>query len=173
MIKRLFSAALIIFSFFIIQATAIAQQPSVSENAVTRPDKEEILPWMHYTSRLSEKQQDEKLAAILKNASVSGSKTPRSDFMTCLGLAYWGNGKAQQCVAQAYEKSLGIVEDFLESYAWYAVALSHKTEGSEENLERIKTRLVSVYPAPTEDELDDQLAALKNQILKYQAEAKK
>ena len=173
MIKRLFCAALIIFSLFIIQASAIAQQPSVSENAVTRPDKEEILPWMSYTSRLSGTQQNEKLDAILKSASVSGSKTPRSDFMTCLGLAYWGNGKAQQCVAQAYEKSLGIVEDFLEAYSWYAVAHSQKTEGSEENLERVKTRLLSVYPAPTEDELDAQLAELKNQILKYQAEAKK
>lgn len=173
MFKHFFSEALIICSLIFIQAIAIAQQPSVSEEAVTRPDKEEIIPWMIYTSRMSEKQQNEKLNAIYKNTSESDGKTPRSDFMTCTGLAYWGNGKAQQCVALAYEKSRGIVEDFSEAYAWYALAVSHKAEGSEENLERIKTRLVSVYPAPTDDELDAQVAALKNRILKYQAEAKK
>jgi TPR repeat protein len=173
MVKRLFSAALIICSLIFIQEITIAQQPSVSEEAVTRPDKGEIIPWMIYTAHMSEKQQNEKLAAIYKNPSESAGKTPRSDFMTCVGLAYWGNAKAQQCVALAYEKSRGIVEDFSEAYAWYALAVSHKTEGSEENLERIKTRLVSVYPAPTDDDLDAQVASLKNQILKYQTEANK
>lgn len=173
MFKRLCSVALIIFSLICFQAMAIAQQPSVSEETVTRPDKDEIILWMNYTARMPEKERNEKLDAILKNASGSDSKTPRSDFMTCIGLAYWGNGKAQKCVALSYEKSFGIVEDFLEAHAWYALAVSHKIEGSEESLERIKTRLVSVYPAPTDDELDAQAAALKNQILKYQTEAKK
>jgi hypothetical protein len=123
--------------------------------------------------RQPEKQQNDKLDVILKSASDPDRKTPRSDFLFCAGLAYLGNGKAQQCLGRAYENGQGVVEDLMEAYTWFAIAVGNHASGSDADLERVKTRLLSTYPAPTDEEFEDQVSDLKSRISQYQAAAKK
>ena len=155
--------------------SALAAQ-AASEDAKSRPNKQEITDWM-VQNRLPGPQQSGKIDQILANQA--GSKTPRSDFMFCTGLAYLGNAKAQACVAKAYEAGLGVVEDLSEAYTWYALACETRSaEASEaqkveEARDQLKLRLLSTYPHPTEEELDDQVNAQKTRIARYQAEIKK
>ena len=171
MFKRCLSATALILSLFLI--TLSAQETAISQQDMTRPDKQESLSWMNKTAQMPEKQQNENLDVILRSASAPDSKTPRSDFLFCVGLAYWGNGKAQQCLGRAYEKGLGIVEDPMEAYTWFALAAGSKVSGSDADLERVKTRLISTYPAPTDEEFENQVSDLKSRISQYQAAAKK
>jgi hypothetical protein len=170
MIKQCLSVAVLIFSLFLI--TLPAQEPAISQQDNSRPDKQDILSWMHKTGQMPEKQQNENLDVILKSASDPESKTPRSDFLFCVGLAYRGNGKAQQCLGRAYEKGRGIVEDQMEAYTWFALAVGNNTPGSDADLERVKTRLLSTYPAPTDEEFENQVMDQKNKLSQHQAEAK-
>ncbi len=109
----------------------------------------------------------------------SDSKTARSDFLFCLGLAYRDNYKAQRCAAGDYENGIGIVEDLSEAYTWYAVALENPRidESSkaklEEDKERVKARLLSAYPHPSEDDLDDMVKTQKTRIAQYNQDAPK
>lgn len=171
MLKRYCSVAILICSLFLIalsaQETALAQQDN------TRPDKQDILSSMNKAAQLPEKQQNDHLDVILKSASDPDSKTLRSDFLFCVGLAYLGNGKAQQCMGRAYEKGRGVVEDLMEAYTWFALSVGNHTTESEEELERVKTRLLSTYPAPTDEEFENQVSDLKSIISQYQASAKK
>ena len=179
MLKRLTLAILIVaFPFILIQATAAGQgSGAASEDVKTRPSKQEIIDLMTRMGRMPGQQQNSKLDQTWKDPS-SGN-TPRSDFMFCTGLAYLGNYKAQACVGNAYDKGRGVVEDPSEAYTWYALALgnSKADKGVEQRLqedkERVKERLVSSYPAPTDDDLDDLVKALKSRIAQYQDEVKK
>lgn len=169
MIKRLFFTALLIaFS-----QSIMAQ----SEDVKARPNRQEITDLMTQISRMPSRQQNEKLAQILKNPA--GSKTPRSDFAFCTGLAYLGNYKAQMCVGNAYENGRGIVEDLSEAYAWYAIASESRiadevdAKKAEAERERVKERLVSAYPHPTEDDLADMMNSQKTRIAQYQDQIKK
>jgi hypothetical protein len=148
-----------------------------SEDTKTRPNKQEIIDLMVKTGTMPAQQQKSKIDSIRQDPSAG--KTPRSDFLFCLGLAYLDDYQAQRCVGSAYEHGAGIVEDLSEAYAWYAVALGNKiTDESargtiEADKERVKTRLLSAYPHPTEDDLDDMERAQKTRIAQYQEDAKK
>jgi hypothetical protein len=171
MIRRL-SIAVTFALLFISSHLAVA----ASEDTKTRPDKQETIDQIVQTTRMSLQQRDGRLDQIISNQS--GTKTPRSDFMFCLGLAYLGNFKAQTCLASAYENGRGIVEDLSEAYTWYFIAFENQArkpteEKAQALMEGVKNRLVSAYPHPTEDDLDDMARAQKARIAQYQAEAKK
>ncbi len=165
--------------FFLIALPIILSQYAIagSEEARTRPNKEEISALTLEASRMSAREQESRLAQILKDQA--GSKTPRSDFMFCTGLAYLGNYKAQRCVGYAYENGIGVVEDLTEAYTWYEIALSNSipdeadAQKAEEDRDRTRDRLVSAYPHPTEDELNDLVNAQKSRIAQYQEQLKK
>ena len=158
-------------------AIATSAQEPASEDAKTRPNKQEVLDLMIKAGRMPAQQQNARIDAIWKDSSAG--KTPRSDFLFCTGFAYLGNPKAQQCVGSAYENGRGIVEDLSEAYAWYAVALENKltdkatAEKIEADKERVKERLLSAYPHPTEDDLDDLAKAQESRIAQYQEDVKK
>jgi TPR repeat protein len=126
---------------------------------------------------MSRKEQDSKVDLIWKDPS--GSKTPRSDFMFCAGLAYLGNFKAQACLGNAFEKGLGIVEDLSEAFTWYALALESPIadKAAEQQVqadkERVIQKLRSSYPAPNDDDLDDMVKAQMNRITQYREEMEK
>ena len=169
MIKRLFLIALLLtFSRFILAET---------EDVKTRPNKQDITDLMLQAGKMSVQEQNAKIEQILKDQA--GSKTPRADFMFCTGLGFLGNYKAQMCVARAYENGLGIVEDLSEAYTWYEVALSNSIADDadakkvEADRDRVKERLISAYPHPTEDELIDSINAQKTRIAQYQEQQKK
>jgi hypothetical protein len=169
MIKRFFFAALL----FTLSQSAMAQ----SEDVKARLNKQEITDLMIQASRMTGPQQNEKMTQILKNPA--DSKTPRSDFAFCTGLAYLGNYKAQICVANALENGRGIVEDLSEAYAWYAIASESKAANeseikkAEDERERVKEKLVSAYPHPTEDDLADLVNSQNTRIAQYQDQIKK
>ena len=148
-----------------------------SEDARTRPNKQETIDLMVKFGGMPAQQQKAKIASIMQNPSAG--KTPRSDFLFCLGMAYLGNYEAQRCVGGAYENSRGVVEDLSEAYAWYAVALENTIPDEaakgviEADKERVKTRLLAAYPHPTEDDLDDMERAQKSKIEQYQEDVKK
>jgi hypothetical protein len=122
-------------------------------------------------------QQESRMAQIAKGQS--DSKTPRSDFEFCMGLAYLGNDKAQACVAKAFEHGLGIVEDLSDAYVWNVVALENPvhTAGTQKRLEEEKERLTlklrSTYPAPSDDELEELVRVEKNRLTDYRNEVNK
>jgi TPR repeat protein len=146
-----------------------------SEDVKTRPNKQEITDMMVKTGRMSAQQQTGKMDAI----DLSASKTPRSDFMFCTGLAFLGNYKAQKCLGEAYENGRGIVEDLSEAYAWYAIAAENQTpakdiqEKLQAEKDRIENKLLAAYPHPTEDDLADMIKAQKARIEQYQSDVKR
>ncbi len=146
-----------------------------SEDVKTRPNKQDITGMMAKIARMPAQQQNSKIDSI----NLAASKTPRSDFMFCTGLAYLGNYKAQKCLAEAYENGRGIVEDQPEAYTWYAIAADNKIpdQGTQEKLQaekdRMENKLLAAYPHPTEDELADMIKAQKSRIEQYQADVKK
>ena len=174
MCKRLlFVVAFILYSFTFTVIGMSAQIPAASESDVTRPDKKEILDWMNQATKIPATQQDEKIATALKNISASDSATPRSDFQLCVASAYLGNAKAQRCVGYAYEKGFGVVDDLMESHAWFTLASHGGDAESEADVARVTILLNSAYPAPSEEELEVQEKAQKEKIADYQKELKK
>ena len=178
MLKKIFLAALITLSFSFFSTNTAGQTPApTSEDVKTRFNKPETIDLMLQTGRIPLAQRNSRIDLILKDQA--GSKTPRSDFTFCLGLAYFGNYKAQACVGKAYESGLGIVEDLSEAYTWYAVALDNRIDDSaaqqrlESDKNRIELKLRSSYPAPSDDELEEMLRSQKNRITQYQEEVKK
>jgi TPR repeat protein len=171
MIRRLSLTAII--ALLLIQAYSTA---AASEDTATRPDKQEIIDQMIKIGRMSRQQQDSKIDLILKDQSAS--KTIRSDFMFCIGLAYLGNYKSQTCVGSAFENGRGVVEDLSDAYTWYSIALENQAQKATEekaqaHKDRVKDKLLSSYPSPTDDDLDDLVKAQKSRIAQYQADAKK
>jgi len=174
MVRRFLLNIFIVLPIILAHSALAAQ--ATSEDVKSRPNKQEIADLM-IQNRLPGPQQNSKIDQIL--ADQAGSKTPRSDFMFCTGLAYLGNAKAQACVGKAYEMGLGVVEDLSEAYTWYALACETRiaetavAQKVEETRDQLKLRLLSVYPHPTDEELDDQVKAQKTRIAQYQAEIKK
>lgn len=178
MIRRFLFIAFIALPLALMQSLLIGQDSAAgSEDAVTRPNKQEITDLMLQVRRMSDQEQNSRLARILKEQAAS--KTPRSDFMFCTGLAYLGNCKAQTCVANAYENGRGIVEDLNQAYAWYGIALERSitdetdAKRAEADRDRVKEKLISNYPHPTEDDLDDLVNSQKTRIAQYQEQIKK
>ena len=175
MFKKILVITTIVVSLTLLQAPLA--QDSDSENAKTRLNKEEILDLMVQVGRMPSQQQSSKIDALWQ-ASSAGT-TPRSDFLFCTGLAYLGNYKAQRCVASAFENGRGIVEDQSEAYTWYAIALENKIpdKAAEQMIEadkdRVTTRLLSAYPHPTEDELNDLVQAQQTRLAQYREDVKK
>ncbi len=178
MLKRsLIAAMLMLFCAFMTASAAAQGAASVSEDAKTRLHKEEVIALMVKTGQMPKAQQDSRLDLILKDQS--GSKTPRSDYLFCTGLAYLGNYKAQECIGTAFEKGLGIIEDLSEAYAWYGVAVENQgaDDAAQQRLqaaeERVMRSLRSAYPAPSDDDLVDMIHAQKDRVAQYQNEMKK
>jgi hypothetical protein len=174
----MFLTAIIALSFSPIPArAALRATPAASEDTKTRLDKQEIMDLMLKIRQMPAAQQDSKMSQIAK--SQSDGKTPRSNFEFCMGLAYLGNYKAQACAAKAYERGLGIVEDFTDAYVWYVLALENTIDDAatrkrlEEEKERIILKLRSSYPSPSDDELEDQVRAEKDRIADYRKEVAK
>lgn len=176
MLKKICLAALIAMVFSYFPGRAAVQTP-VSEEAKTRLDKKEIVDLIVKTGRMPRAQQDSGLDRIL-NGKLD-SKTPRSDFTFCTGLAFLGNYKAQACVGSAFERGRGIVEDLTDAYIWYAIALENPIDDAAvkqrllADKDRITLRLRSTYPTPSDEELDEWVSAQKKQMAQYRDEAKK
>lgn len=145
--------------------------PELDEGAVTRPDDAEILEWMRFKGPMSAEERGSALEGILARMAAGGGATPRSDFLTAAAFAHRGDGRAQYCLGLAYEKGLGVVEDLTDAYVWYALAARSGYAAAGEARERVKTLLVSVYPAPTDEELDTLTAAAAGTIARLGAEA--
>jgi hypothetical protein len=145
-----------------------------SEKEQTRLGKDEITGVMIRVSRVSVAEQNHKIDEIWTNQS--SSKTPRSDFLFCAGLAYLGNYKAQACLGRAYENGIGIVQDPSEAYVWYSIALDNPKDGEaikqkiEAEKDRVKQGLISTYPAPSDEDLAGMVEAQKRRMKEYQAE---
>ena len=170
MFERLLLVVILIFSVFTF-AVAV-QVPAVSETDIYRPDKSDIISWMNHAAAMTTSQQAEKVDAAIKNISLSGGKTPRSDFQICMGLAYLGNAYAQRCVANAYENGIGIIDDTLEAYVWFELAHGSGDAESGADVARVIIILNSVYPAPTEEELELLVTEQKIKIAEYLKEIK-
>ncbi len=174
MFRKFLLALMIALSLTIARTNA---QDSASEDAKTRLSKQEIVSLIVSTGHIPAQQQTGRIDTIL--ADPSRSKTPRSDFLFCTALAYLGNYKAQYCVGSAYENARGIVEDLSEAYVWYAIAVeSHPADKAaeqkiEDERDRLKTKLQSTYPSPSDDELNDLVKTQKLRIEQYREEAEK
>jgi hypothetical protein len=178
MLRSIFLTAMIVLSLALLPSRAIIPAPSsASEDVKTRPTKEEILGFMQKAGRMSRARQDSRISQIAQ--SHPDSKTPRSDFEFCMGLAYLGNPKAQACVAGAFEKGLGIVEDLSDAYVWYALALENPIDDAafkkrlEEDKERVTLKLRLNYPSPSDDELEDLVTTERNRLTGYREEIAK
>ena len=150
-----------------------AQVPAASETDIFLPDKNDTIAWMNQASNMPAARQNESLDAALKGVSTSESKTPRSDFQLCAGLAHLGNAKAQRCLGYAYEKGIGVVDDILEAYVWFELAHKGGDAESEADAERVLLILNSAYPAPSEEELELLVSEQQKKIAEYQKEVKK
>ena len=150
MLKRFLLTAIIALARSLRSLRAIRAGTAASEDAKTRPNKQEIADLM-VQSHMPAPQQNSKIDQIL--ADQAGSKTPRSDFMFCTGLAYLGNAKAQTCVAKAYESGLGVVEDLSEAYTWYALACR------DPHRRRSRSAEIGGDQGPVKTSVDDRLPA--------------
>jgi TPR repeat protein len=175
MFKKMISLATLVMLVAALQTTKAQGQSSEDEKS--RPDKQDIIGMMAKAAQMPVQQQNSRIEALWKDNS--NSKTPRTDFLFCLGLAFWGNYKAQKCAGSAYEKGIGVVEDASAAFTWLALAAENKIDDKtakemiEAERERIKNNLLAAYPHPTEDELDDLIKAQKSQIELYQEIARK
>jgi hypothetical protein len=179
--KKLCFSAAIITVFVLMKAPAGYALPpqeqapaAVDEQAKSRPDKGDIIGMMTRINKMTARQKQQKLEEII--SGKSGDATPRSDFLFCLGLAYLDDGKGQICVGEAFENSKGIVEDLMDAYVWYSIARKNENadspsrEKANANLERLKIRMFSVYPPPSEDELESLEVREKEHIKQYRSE---
>jgi TPR repeat protein len=178
MVRKMLFALILIVPLSVNPAMASGQEPTASsEDVKTRLGKQEIIGLMVQMRRLSSPEQNSRLDAILRDSS--GSKTPRSDFLLCAGLAYLGNYKAQRFVGSAYENGRGVVEDLSDAYVWYAIAQENTSadeamkQTAQAARDRVKDKLVSTYPSPTDEDLDDLIKEQKSRMAQYQEEAKK
>jgi hypothetical protein len=175
MIKMLWLTMMMALSLALLPTTVSGQGlKAKSENDQTRLSKDEVTRLMIQVGRVPVVEQDHKIEEIWRDQS--SSKTPRSDFLFCVGLAYLGNNKAQACLGRAFEKGIGIVQDPTEAYVWYSIALDAPIDEKElrQNIQadrqRIKQGLVSMYPAPSDEELADLVEAQKHRMTEYLTE---
>jgi len=153
---------------------AFGQIKPASEEERTLLHKEEIIDCMIQAGRMSPDEQKDKVDRLWANDG--GSQTPRSDFLYCYGFAYLDHYKAQACLGRAFENGIGIVQNYTDAYVWYTIALDHPVEDEavwekiETAKERVKMTLFSVYPAPSDFELDELVKKQKENIAQYQEE---
>jgi hypothetical protein len=178
MFRRMLWTSIITLSFSFLSVRVAVPAPTAAlEDTKTRLNKKEIIDLMLKIGQMSRAQQDSRIAQITK--SQSDSKTPRSDFEFCMGLAYHGNYKAQVCAAKAFEHGLGIIEDLSDAYVWYILALENPgadaatKKSLEEEKERIILKLRSTYPSPSDDELEELVRTEKNRLTEYRNEVAK
>jgi hypothetical protein len=176
--KKILIMAILTLSFPLCSLMAAVQAPTAAhEETKTRLNKQEIIDLMLKIGRIPGTQQDSRIAQIAKGQP--DSKTPRSDFEFSMGLAYLGNYRARTCVAKAFERGWGIVEDLSDAYVWYVLALESPIDDVaarkqlEEEKERIILKLRSKYPSPSDEELEDLVGAEKLRLTDYRNEASK
>ncbi|MBN2320640.1 MAG: hypothetical protein JXR49_16290 [Acidobacteria bacterium] len=154
--------------------SVLAQINPASEDEKSLLHESEIIDLMARLEQMPVQQQKEKIEQLWANDK--GSKTPRSDFLYCSGFAYLDHYKAQACLGRAFENGRGIVQDNMDAYIWYTIALDHTIDDAafKEKLQarqtHIKQVLVSVYPAPSDYELEDAVKKQKEKIEQYTAE---
>jgi hypothetical protein len=175
MIKKLLLTVTVILPLILTPIVASGQGLNpASETERTLLSKSEIIDLMIQVGRMPVQQQNEKIEQLW--ADETGGQTPRTDFLYSSGFAYLDHYKAQASLARAFEQSRGIVEDLTEAYVWYTVALEHpigdnatraKIQASQDH---IKQLLVSVYPAPSDYELEDLVKNQKEKIALYLSE---
>jgi hypothetical protein len=145
--------------------------PVTAEEDASRPGKEDILQAMQAVAKSPQERQQERLESIWMSES---STAPRADFLYCLGAAYLGDGKAQACVGRAYEQGKGVVSDLNEAYVWYTLSMDDPLVAAETAVEdardRVKGKLQEFYPAPSDEDLEQLVAAERNRIAQRQAE---
>jgi hypothetical protein len=174
--NRVLYIALIMMIFFtLMPITLLGQDMSaVSEDEQTRLGKDEITKLMIQVERVPVVEQNRKMDLLWTDKA--GDKTPRSDFLFCAGMAYMGNYKAQAYLGRAFEIGKGIVTDPYESYVWYSIALGNPIDDQEarqkiqSDRDRVKQSLVSVYPSPSDQELDELVKARKQEMTECLAE---
>ena len=154
--------------------SVLAQVNPASEDEKSLLHESEIIDLMARLRQMPPQQQKEKIDELWTNDS--GDKTPRSDFLYCSGFAYLDNYKAQACLGRAFENGRGIVQDNMDAYVWYTIALDHPIDDMnfKEKLQssqtHVKQVLVSVYPAPSDYELEEAVKKQKEKIEQYRAE---
>jgi len=142
-----------------------------SESEKTLLNKSEIIDLIKQVGQMSPQQRNEKIKQLC--ATDADSKTPRSDFLYCSAFAYLDHYKAQACLARAFENGRGIIQSYTDAYVWYTLALEHPIEdaGIKEKIQagqdHIKMMLFSVYPAPSDYELEDEVKTQKEKIEEY------
>jgi len=155
-------------------AIAVQDLSDAAESENARLYKESIIGLMVQVGRMSILEQNQKIDAIM--AAQSESRTPRSDFLYCSGLAYLGDDRAQACLGHAFEHGRGIVGNLREAYVWYSIALENPTTEKEArqkiqaDRDRVRKALESGSPAPTEEELENLVKAQKERMVRYLAE---
>jgi len=156
--------------------TAIGQEiKPASESEQTLLNKSETIALMNQVKSMSSQQQKEKINQVWM--ADTNSKTPRSDFLYCSAFAYLNDYKAQACLARAFENGRGIVSNLTDAYVWYTIALEHSANDAaleseiESGQARVKTMLLSVYPAPSDFELEEAVTNQKEKIEEYAAGA--
>ena len=171
MTKKLLMTIAIIFVLSPI--SVIGQINPASEDEKSLLHKSEIIDLLTQVGRMSPQQQNDKIEELWANDSAG--ETPRSDFLYCSGFAYLDHFKAQACLGRAFENGHGIVQDYMDAYIWYTIALDHPIEDTaiKEKIQiakdRVKMTLISVYPAPSDYELEDAVKKQKEKIVQYQA----
>lgn len=171
MTKKLLLTVMI---FLLMPISVPGQLNPVSEDEKSLLNKSEILDLMLRLERMSIQQRNEKIDRLWANDD--GGRTPRSDFLYCSGFAYLDHFKAQACLGRAFEKGQGIVQDYSDAYVWYTIALDHSIEDNavrdkiQAAKSQVKMTLTSVYPAPSDFELDELVKKQKEKIVQYQKE---
>jgi TPR repeat protein len=160
----------------ILPVTAFGQEiKSASENEQSLLHKSEIVELIQKAGRISATQRKEKIGQLW--AKESGSATPRSDFLYCTAFAYLNDPRAQACLARSFENGTGIVGNYTDAYVWYTIALEQPIDDADlkQKLQtgqaRVKMTLLSVYPAPSDFELEESVNQQKEKIEAYATEA--
>jgi len=158
----------------LVPISGLSQINPASEDEKSLLNKSEIIDLMTQVGRMLIQQRNEKIDRLWANDD--DGKTPRSDFLYCSGLAYLDHFKAQACLGRAFENGHGIVQDYSDAFVWYTIALDHSIEDNavrdkiQEARDRVKMTLISVYPAPSDYELEDAVKKQKEKIKQYQEE---
>lgn len=175
MFKKLLLTITLSFSLTAAAAAAAGQEiKPASEDEQYLLDKSEIVELIQKAVKITSQKRKEIIDRVW--AEDKGSTTPRSDFLYSTAFAYLNDPKAQACLARAFENGTGIVSDLTDAYVWYTIALEAADDTDlKKSLQagqtRVKTTLVSVYPAPSDYELEDAVKQKKEKIEEYAAEA--
>jgi hypothetical protein len=175
--KKIMVVGILVLTISTVPITAFGQEiKPESESERTLLNKSEIIELMIQAGQMSDQQREEKIDQLWASDT---SKTPRSDFLYCTAIAYLDNYKAQACLGRAFENGNGIVGNLPDAYVWYSVALDHPIDDVnfkntiQTRRDHVEQMLHSVYPAPSDYELEDLVKTQKEKIEEYAAEAGK